>query len=125
MIVHHPLLSHLFVLSAWASIIGVWVDADAATGKEKPYHLNILGIHQPNEVFHNDVHAVLMKVAVITEREEVELQTLRLHHTLAGDVENLDFGEVGLAGDGAQRGELWAVELHPIIVIGVLILEGL
>ena len=123
--VQQAMTGHLLVLGAWTAVVGVGIDADAATRQEESQHLDVLGIHQANEVFHDDVDAVLVEIAVIAEGEEVELEALRLYHALIGQVHNLDLGEVGLAGDGTQRGELRAVELHPVVVLTVLVLEGL
>ena len=54
-----------------SAIVAVWVNRDpSARGKFSPY-LDILGIHQLNEILHNDVHAVLMEVTVISEAEKI------------------------------------------------------
>jgi hypothetical protein len=66
-----------------------------------------------------------MEVAVVAEGEEVELEALRLDHPFARDVENLDLCKVWLARDGTERGELGAIELHPVVVVGMAVLEGL
>ena len=66
-----------------------------------------------------------MEVAVIAERKQVQLQTLALHHATVGDIKNADFRKVRLSGDGTQRGELRAEELHPIIIVWVPVLERL
>ena len=65
-----------------------------------------------------------MKVAMIAEAEEVELEALALHHLDIRDVLDADLGKVRLAGDGAEAGELRAVEAHPVIMFGVLVLKG-
>ena len=121
----HTLFGHLFVLRSWLAVIGIGIDADATTGREQPYHLDVLGCHEPHQVFHDDVHAVLMEIAVVAEGEKVELQALGLHHALGRYVHNLDFGKVGLARDRAERRELWAVELYPVVVALMLVLESL
>ena len=73
-----PLLGQLLVFGAGATVVGVWIDADAATGREEADDLDVLGIHESDEILHDDVHAVFMEIAVIAEREEIQLQTLRL-----------------------------------------------
>ena len=70
------LLCHLFILSAWATVVGIGIDADAATGCEQADNLNILWVHQFHQVFHDDVDTVFMEVAMIAEGEEIELQAL-------------------------------------------------
>ena len=43
-----------------------------------------------------------MKIAVITETEQVQLQALALYHLQARNVGNHYFGKVGLARLGSQ-----------------------
>ena len=124
-VVHHTIVRHFLVFGAWTAIVGVGVDADASAWGEDAGDLDVLGVHQADEVLHDDVDAVLVEVAMIAEGEEVELEGFALHHALVGQVGNVDFGKVGLSRDGAQGGELGAVELHPVVVLGVLVLEGL
>ena len=123
-VVHHAVVCHLLVFGAWAAIVGVGVDADAAAGREDASDFDVLGVHQTDEVLHDDVDAVLVEVAVVAEGEEVELEGFALHHALVGQVGDADFGKVGLSCDGAQGGELGTVELHPVVVFGVFVLEG-
>ena len=101
------------------------MDGDAAAWCEDARHLNVAWIHEPDEVLHNDVDAVLVEIAVVAEREEVEFQRLRLHHPDIGDVRDHDVGKVRLSCDRAEAGELRAVELHPIVILRVLVHEGL
>ena len=123
--VQQTLTGHFLIFRAGAAIVGIGIDADAATREEKAQHLNVLGIHQANKVFHNDIDAVFMKVAMIAEGEKIELEALRLHHTLTGQVHDLYLGKVWLTSDGTQRSELRTVELHPVVVLRMLVLEGL
>lgn len=69
---------------------------------ENALHFEVAGIHEGHEVLHDDVHAVLVEVAVVAEREEVELEAFALHHPLAGYVAYDNTREVGLAGFRAQ-----------------------
>ena len=64
-----------------------------------------------------------MEIAMIAEGEQIELQTLRLHHSFARDIHNLDFCEVWLTSDGTQRRKLGAVKLHPVVVVLMLVLK--
>ena len=61
---------HVLMLSI--AIVGKGFDGDAATRIEQAYDLQILGIHQLDQVLHDDIHTVLMEVAVVTETEEIE-----------------------------------------------------
>ena len=72
--VHQAEVCQLFVLGAWTTVVGVGVDADAATRGEDACDLDVLGIHETDEVFHDDVDAVFVEVAMIAEGEEVELE---------------------------------------------------
>ena len=65
------LFGQLFILGTHATIVGVGIDADAATGGEDPSHLDVPGIHQLDQIFHDDVHAVFMKSPMVAEAEEV------------------------------------------------------
>ena len=113
-----------FVFGAGAAVVGIGEDADAAAGGEETGDLDVLGLHEAHEVFHDDIDTVFMEVAVVAEGKEVEFQALAFDHALAGNVGDANLGKVGLAGDGAERGELRAVEAHPIVVVGMLVDEG-
>ena len=115
----------MLVFRSRAPVVGVGIDRDATTGREQANDLNILGIHQAHQILHDRVHTVFVEVAMVTEREEVEFQALRLHHPLARDIENLDLRKVGLSCDGTERRKLWTVELHPVVVIRMLVHECL
>ena len=119
------LLSQLLVLGSRTSIIGVWIDADATTRSKQSDDLDILGVHQSDEVLHNSIDAVLMEVTMIAEREKIELQALRLDHALVRDIHDFNLGKVGLTRNGTERSKLRTVELYPIIVPCMFILEGL
>ena len=120
-----PLLGQLLVFGAGAAVVGVWIDADAATRREEADDLDILGIHESDEILHDDVHAVFMEIAVVAEREEIQLQALALHHPLFRHISNDNIGKIRLPCDRAQRSELRAVELDPVVVLRMLVLESL
>lgn len=62
---------------------------------------------------------------MIAVTKEVEFEALTLDHLDIGDVGDDDLGKVGLVGDRAKAGKLWAIELHPVVSSRVPILEGL
>jgi hypothetical protein len=105
-----PLLGQLLVFGAGATVVGVWIDADAATGREEADDLDVLGIHESDEILHDDVHAVFMKITMVTERKEVEFETLALYHPLTRDITNVDVSEVRLPGFRTKCGEFRTVE---------------
>ena len=53
--------------------VGEGDDGDTAARVEVAVHLNVLGVHKLYQILHDDVDTVLMKVAVVAKREEVEL----------------------------------------------------
>jgi len=124
-VMKETVLSHLLILSAWTSVVGIGIDADAATGREKTDDFNVLGVHKSDKVLHNRVDTILVEITVITETEEVQFQGLGLHHAFAREIVDAYLGEIRLTGDGTQRGEFGTVETHPVVVVGMAVLEGL
>ena len=116
---------NLFPARVRAAVVGVGMDGDAATGRELAPDLDILRIHECDEVLHDSVHAILVEIAMVAEREQVELQALALHHALIGYVVDVNGGEIGLACDRAEAREFGTVELHEVVVFGMFVLEGL
>ena len=107
------------------TVVGKGLDGDAASGVEQADDLQVLGIHQLDQVLHDDVHAVLVEIAMVAEAEEIELEALALHHQGARDIINNNVSEVRLTRLGAQGGKLRTVERHQIIVLRVFVLESL
>ena len=105
------------------AVIGKRFDGDAATRVEQSNHFQILGIHQFHQIFHNDVHAILVKIAMVAEAEEIEFQALALHHAHARDVVDDDVAKIRLTGLGAQRGEFWTIQRHNIFIFRMFILK--
>ena len=100
--IHQPVIRHLLIFRAWTTIIGIGIDADASTGSEDASDLNILGVHQTDEILHDDVDTVFMEVTMIAEREEVELQGFAFHHALVGQVGDANLCKVGLSRNGQR-----------------------
>lgn len=67
------LLGQFLVLGTRTAVVGVGVDGDAATWGEEAGNLDVFGIHQSDEVLHDDVYAVLVEVSVVSEAEKIEL----------------------------------------------------
>ena len=61
------LFCSLFPLCTRLAIVCVRIDGQSTTWRKLAPYLNILRIHQLDEVFHDDVDAVLVKVPVITK----------------------------------------------------------
>ena len=56
---------------------------------------------------------------MIAETLEEQLERLALHQQRVGDIVDHQMGEVGLAGDWAQRGEFGRSETHQIYRAGM------
>ena len=65
---------NLFPAGAGLAVVAVRVDGDAAARGELAPDLDVLRIHERDEVLHDDVHAVLVEVAVVAEAEQVQLE---------------------------------------------------
>ena len=89
------------VLMFGVAIVGEGFDGDTATRIEKADDLQIFGVHQFDQIFHDDVDAVLMEVTVVAETEEIEFQALALHHPDIRYVLYHYLSEVGLTGNRA------------------------
>ena len=107
------------------TIVGEGFDGDTAAGIEQADDLKILGIHQLDQIFHDDVDAVLVKVAMVAEAEEIELQALALNHQGTRDIVDNKVAEIGLSRFWAQRGKLRTIHGHKVLVLRVFVLEGL
>ena len=113
--------SKFCVASTRLSVVGIRIDADATSGSEESSDLDVFRIHEANEIFHDDIDTVFVEIAMIAKGEEIEFEAFALYHLYIGDVRNTDFGEIRLASDGTERGELWAVEAHPVVIFLVLV----
>ena len=112
-----------FELGTCLAVIGKRMNGDAAARCEFAKNFDVFRIHQGNQVFHDDVDAVFMEIAVVAEAEEVEFQGFAFHHFDVWDVADVDGGKVGLPGHGAEAGEFGADELDEIVVVGMFVVE--
>lgn len=80
------LFGQFLVLGARTAVVGVGIDGDAATWGEEAGDLDVFGIHQFDEVLHDDVYAVLVEVSVVSEAEKIELEALALDHLDVRDI---------------------------------------
>ena len=65
------LFGSLFPLCTRLAVVCVWVDGQTTARRKLAPYLDVLRIHQLDEVFHDNVDAVLVKVPVIAETKEV------------------------------------------------------
>ena len=75
------------------------MDRNATTRGKETCHLDVLRIHQSNQVFHNNVYTIFMKSTMATKTKQIEFQTLALNHLDVRYIADTDLGKVGLACD--------------------------
>jgi len=121
---HHSVLRYFHVARFAVAVVAPRINTDAPTRSKLTPYLNVFWFHQGNEVFHDDVHAILMKRTVIAKAEQVQFQAFTFYHPFAGNVLDVNGSKIGLRGNGTKTGELRAVETHPVIVIGMRVLES-
>lgn len=68
------------------AVIAERVYGNPAAGQEFSPYLDIEGIHKLYQVIHDNVHTVFMKIPMVPETEQIQLQRLAFHHTLAGHI---------------------------------------
>ena len=121
----HPILSQFLVLCSRTTVIAIRINGNTATWSKDTRHLNVFRIHQFNQVFHDDVHTVFMKIAVITETEQIQLQALAFHHLHIRQVADTDFRKIRLPRNRAKTGKLRTVETYPIIILRMFVYKRL
>ena len=53
------------------AIIAVWVDRNTASGQKLSPNFNVKRIHQLDQIVHDNIHTVLVKITVIAKTEQV------------------------------------------------------
>ena len=94
-------------------------------GVKNARHLNIFRIHQLNQIFHDDIHAIFMKIAMITETKQIQLQALALHPFSHQAGRRYGFPQIGLSCNRTQTGKFGTVKTYPIVVSGMFVHKGL
>ena len=61
------LFCRLFPLCTRLAVVCVWIDGQTTTRRKLTPHLDILRIHQLDEVFHNDIDAIFVEIPMVTE----------------------------------------------------------
>ena len=81
------------------------MDRDSSSRSEQAGHLDVLRIHQTDQVLYDDVHAILMEIAMVAEAEQIELEALALDHADIRDILDAYLGEIRLPGDRTETRE--------------------
>ena len=103
------------------SVVAVRIQRNSAARKEPPPHLNVFGIQKGNQVLHDPVDDILMKVAMVAEGKQVKFQRLAFDNLFVRHVGNDDIGIIRLAGNGALAGKFRAVRLDKIVIVRMLV----
>ena len=119
--VDKALRRHGFILGARLSVVSKRIDGNTATRRENACYFDVFGLHQGNEVFHNNIDTIFVKGAMIAKAEQVEFQTFAFYHFHRWQVADANFSKIGLPRNGAQAGKFGTVEPHPIVVVGMLV----
>ena len=61
------LFCSLFPLCTRLAIVCVWVDGQTTARRKLAPYLDVLRIHQLDEVFHDDIDAIFVEIPMITE----------------------------------------------------------
>ena len=61
------LFCRLFPVCTRLAIVCVWIDGQTTARRKLAPYFDVLRVHQLDEVFHNDINAVLVKVPMVTE----------------------------------------------------------
>ena len=88
---------------------------DAATHVELACYPHKAGLAGLYKVAQHIVGHFFVEGTLLTERPHVELERLELKAVLIGHVVDLDGGKVGLAGLGAEAGELGNIDMNRIV----------
>src|SRR5438876_2967349 len=88
-------------------------------------HLDPAGLGRRHEVVQDPVRHVLVEHALVPVRPHVELERLELDQVLVGHVADADRREVGLAGPGAEAGELRHGHRHFVVAVRVRVRHDL
>ena len=116
-----PVLSKFFPFCSLHAVVAVGVDGEASAGEEFAPDFDVARIEEVDQIVHDDIYTVFMKVTMIAEAEEVELQGFTFYHEISGNVGDVDGGKIGLPGFGAQAGEFRTVEFDKIVAVFVFI----
>ena len=123
--IHQAIAGHLLILRSRPAVVAVRVDRDAAARSEFAPHLDVFRVHQLDQIVHDHVHAILVKIAVVAEAEQVQLERFALDHFDIRDVADVDRSKIRLSGDRTQTGELRAVELDEVVAVRVFVVKRL
>ena len=61
------LFCRLFPLCTRLAVVCVWIDGQTTARRKLAPYLDVLRIHQLDEIFHDDIDAIFMEIPMVTE----------------------------------------------------------
>ncbi len=72
-VLRKPVQSYLFPLGPFFAVVAIGVYGNSAAGQKFAPYFDICRVSQINKVVHNYVHAILVKIAAVSEPEKIKL----------------------------------------------------
>ncbi len=94
--------------------MGEDIDGDAAAGVPVAADAEPFGVEFVKEALTDADGAIFMETGMVAEAVQIELERLGFHDGARRDVVDDEVREIGLAGDGAERGKFRAGEADHI-----------
>lgn len=107
--------------SPWNAIVAVGIDGKTAAGEKFAPHFDIPRAQETDEVRHDHIHAVFMKIAVIAIAEKIQFQRFAFHHVFVRNIGNINGGKVRLSRLRAEAREFRTVEFDEEIPVRMLV----
>lgn len=112
------------ILWVRGGVCGFDGEADAAAGGELGGDGHAVGVASGGEVVEDLVDDELVETGVVAVACEVEFEGFGFDAGGVRDIADLELGEVGLACNGAEGGEVRAIKGNPVVAIGGWVGEG-
>ncbi len=78
-----------------------------------------------DEVVEDSIGDLFIEGRAVSKAGEVKFERLCFDAVPVGDVFDVQRGKIGLAGDGAQRGEIVRIEFNDVVALRIAVLERL
>jgi len=111
-------------LPAWLAVLRYHGCEDPAAHVEPGGQAHETRLGGGDQVIQDAVGDILVEMALIAERPDVQLQAFQFDALFIRDVIQYQRGEIRLAGLGAQTGELRDLHVDMVIALGIRVGEG-
>lgn len=71
---HQAKMGHVFIFGARLPVIAPRIDGNTPARRKFSPHFNVAEIKQLDEIVHDDIDAVFMKIAMVAETEKIQFQ---------------------------------------------------